>query len=474
MMNFLTVYKSGVAFTKDYVINLRRGVMQNITADHRFVCLSDTVDRAKYDSESDIHWEPLKHGWPRHWSKAEMFRPDLEKYGRFLFIDLSSVIVGSLDEMAAVEGVCVTKDFQYDCPSQSILMFPAGSCRDVWEKFIADPDRWIAEGSKMEPPNFHDQILMSDMDLPYWQDILPGQVVSFKKDCAEGVPDAARIVKFHGKPKPHDIESGWVKDVWEGRISRIDFVPKSNVSDDVSLAHMRVNNARGLPWVEQVKHRVQNDLVIVGGGPSIKENLGRIRHKALSGAHIWTLNGTHDYLIDNGIIPDALVMLDSREGNVNFVKKPHKDVTYYIAARCHPKVMTALDGYDVCLWHSVIDGEKDVQLMKGRGILIGGGSTVGLRAMYLAWVALGYWKFHLYGFDSSYRGDENHAYEQAMNSGDVAMPVYVKDRKFMATPWMANQATGFKEQCGQMTPKGCEISVYGDGLLPYVAQLLTD
>ena len=48
--------------------------------------------------------------------------------------------------------------------------------------------------------------------------------------------------------------------------------------------------------------------------------------------------------------------------------------------------------------------------------LIGGGTTVGLLAMSLAFLR-GFRKIHLYGFDSCYRGDEHHAYAQNLNDG---------------------------------------------------------
>ncbi len=485
MLNIITVFKSGGEFSRDYVINLRRGVLQNLTIPHRFICLtndmpSNTVDGVRhddasfYDEDSLIEWKALEHDWPRHWSKVEMFRPDIEKYGRFLFIDLSSVIVGSLDDMAAVEHECVTRDFYHGVPSQSILMFSPGSMREVWEKFNEDPNRWISEGSKMVAPYFHDQILMADMDIPFWQDVLPGQVVSFKKHCEQGVPVGARIIKFHGNPKPHEIVSGWLKGVWDGTYNRVDYPTSSNTSDDKCLEYYKINNARDLPWVEQVKKRIPEPLAIVGGGPSVKESIGFIRAHQLRGGHVWSLNGTHDYLIENNIIPNALVMLDSREHNTGFVQRPHKDVTYYIAARCHPKVFEALKGFKVVVWHPRVNLECEEYYMGDRGILIGGGSTIGLRAMYLAWMGLGYLSFHLYGFDSSYRDDEGHAYSQDVNVGEIVTEVVVNGRAFHTARWMASQAEGFRDQCLQMAPRGVEINVHGEGLIPYIASLMAD
>ncbi len=136
-----------------------------------------------------------------------MFDPTLE--GRILFIDLSTTIVGSLDEMAGQSGICITKDFYHGTPSQSILLYDGGDFAISFERFREDPDEWIALGDKHRAPDFYDQVLMNHTPIPhmrYWQDVLPGQVVSWRLHCAQaGVPEGARIIKFHGSPKPWEV-----------------------------------------------------------------------------------------------------------------------------------------------------------------------------------------------------------------------------------------------------------------------------
>jgi hypothetical protein len=46
------------------------------------------------------------------------------------------------------------------------------------------------------------------------QEMHPGEFVSYKTHCTKGVPDGARVVCFHGRPRPHEV-GGWVKDYWE-------------------------------------------------------------------------------------------------------------------------------------------------------------------------------------------------------------------------------------------------------------------
>jgi len=193
----LTVYKRDAPFTDEYVTRLQRGVSEHLSVPYRFVCLTETPVEGVECLKPNSHFP----GW---WGKTEIFRPDLP-FGRVLYIDLSSIIRGSLDEMVAQDGVVITKDFYHGTPSQSILLYDVGDFEKTWEAFAERPFYWIDGSAAKLPYDFGDQVLMNHTPVPemrYWQDILPGQVTSFK---VNGVTPDARIIKFHGRPKPHEV-----------------------------------------------------------------------------------------------------------------------------------------------------------------------------------------------------------------------------------------------------------------------------
>lgn len=243
---------------------------------------------------------------------------------------------------------------------------------------------------------------------------------------------------------------------------RIDTYTQSlNNSAAAIAAQCRANAGRDLPWVaEQPGHA--RTAIVVGGGPSLADNLDRLR--AMDG-DIYALNGAHDYLISHGIVPRALILLDSRAADAAFVKSPRDGVEYLVSHQCHPDVFDALDGHDVRLWANYIP-EVDAP-----AIAVVGGATVGVKALPLLYV-MGYRSFHLFGYDSSYRGDDNHAYSQPLNAGEDRIDVWSGGRKFSCAPWMAKQVTEFVEAAKLLTSLGCEIDVTGDGLLPCAAQLM--
>ena len=37
-------------------------------------------------------------------------------------------------------------------------------------------------------------------------------IVSYKYHCRQGLPDGAKVVIFHGKPNPADVNDQWVKE----------------------------------------------------------------------------------------------------------------------------------------------------------------------------------------------------------------------------------------------------------------------
>jgi hypothetical protein len=146
-----------------------------------------------------------------------------------------------------------------------------------------------------------------------------------------------------------------------------------------------------------------------------------------------------------------------------------------VGSQVHPDVFKALEGYRVVLWHAA-GVEKVLEQEVGESrmwVAVGGGSTVGSKALYLGHL-IGYRAFHLYGCDSSYRDGENHAYRQEINDGEKLVEVTVAGRKFLCARWMAAQAESFKSQYRALTEQGCEVTVHGDGLVPWIYRRMVE
>jgi hypothetical protein len=134
----------------------------------------------------------------------------------------------------------------------------------------------------------------------------------------------------------------------------------------------------------------------------------------------------------------------------------------------------------VLLWHTgaaqfVKDAMHEYAVETGverEWLPIYGGSTVMLRALPLM-RALGYHKFHVYGFDSCLRAGEHHAYSQAENDNAKRLELTVGGQSFVCTPWMWSQAHEFVELIRAMGEL-FDMEVYGDGLIRHILQTGAD
>lgn len=237
-----------------------------------------------------------------------------------------------------------------------------------------------------------------------------------------------------------------------------------NTPPEVMVAQAEVNLKRILPvFIEQPAHA--GKVCIVGGAPSLADTLPQLRYQKERGSVVLALNNTHDWLIERGIVPDIHVMLDARPENAHFLRNPRKGVLYLMAAQCHPATFDALEGFDVMLWVADVPGMRELadRVEKPLG-LVGGGSTVGLKAMALMYL-WGFRKMSIFGLDSCYRDGQHHAYPQALNDNEARLETIMAGKRFTAAPWMIAQAEDFDHDARQLIAKGVSLKAYGQGLI---------
>lgn len=239
-----------------------------------------------------------------------------------------------------------------------------------------------------------------------------------------------------------------------------------NTADELVRANVQAACELDLPWLD-IAEAHDRAAIVVGGGPSMRPLLPMIAAMQAGGATVFATNGTVAPLFVAGILSNHQVLLDARPENVAFVAGP-KAQHYLIASQCHPDLFRAIKGHPATLWHPAYP-EIDEWIGHREAVLIGGGTTVGLQAMSIAY-ALGHRKIHLFGFDSSYsEAGEGHAYPQPLNADDDRQEYRIGDRKFIAAPWMARQAMEFQTASRQLIDGDAELYVHGTGLLPAIA-----
>ena len=211
---------------------------------------------------------------------------------------------------------------------------------------------------------------------------------------------------------------------------------------------------RGLPQVEPYENQ-DKVVAIVSGGPTLKDTFSDLLDNRNNGMPVISVNGSHRYCIDNGIVPSAMVMLDSREFNNRFVEPISKECKYFIAC-------------NTWIWHCAGDEDNEDLIKEQYGdkyFPVMGGSTVTLRAIHL-FRMLGFSKFEVYGFDSCIIG-HHHAYEQQENDDEQVIDVVVADKEFRCTPAHYHQAKEFVQMIIK-TGEYYDLAIHGDGLISHI------
>lgn len=218
---------------------------------------------------------------------------------------------------------------------------------------------------------------------------------------------------------------------------------------------------------------------IVGAGPTIKET-----HKELVGDVI-AINSAISYLLDNEVVPKFGVLWDGTEIIEKFAR-PHPDIIYLVASRCHPKVFERLEGCKVIVWHAAGDHDiaevmikPEVQDKMTPQPLICGGSAGVTRTLYVASV-LGYTDIHLFGADSCYTGDDTHIRGSVVPEKDILVSLGdgsegAPSMWFRTTPEWCAQVNEYRSiyaltisgRLSAVTPEGTapiKLSVHGESL----------
>lgn len=237
----------------------------------------------------------------------------------------------------------------------------------------------------------------------------------------------------------------------------------SYFTEKVLGEHLDVNLKRNLPFATEgmIKYPVAS---ICGAGPSFKNTI-----KELQG-DIWACNGAYNFLQDNGIVPDYFFGWDAAPEFMNFLSRPHKNTTFFIASICQPEVFEHLKDYKVVMWHPYFDDIVKDKLAEHRRMemMTGGGSACLTRAPVLL-RNLGYKEIHLHGADSSMENDLCHIGENGITGEDIR-EITCAGRKFTTPLWLAAQAQEFPGLASNLGDT--KIIVHGDGLLPHIARVL--
>lgn len=184
-------------YDESWVEKLYRGFARNLTLPFRFVCFTDRPRRFA----GKIEQEPLRTPEPGYGCCIEPFRLNVP----MIFCGLDTVILGNIDHMAryclsATDIAIPQHPSKPKVTINPIVFAPAGHAK-VFEEWSGQNDmEWMGLQRHVKT------------DLMW-----PGQILSFKlHDVRRRGLQRARIVYFHGRPKPPELveTQGWLNQHW--------------------------------------------------------------------------------------------------------------------------------------------------------------------------------------------------------------------------------------------------------------------
>lgn len=209
MLTVACVLKSGGIYDATWVEKLQRGVDRNFTRPHNFVCLSDV--------DVPCNRIPLSHNWRGWWAKIELFKPGVIA-GDTLYLDLDTVITGDISDIARLDcNFAMLKNFNNpEMPGSGVMWFSKVP-HQVYEKFARQPEAYIAHYERKSNGSYvGDQAFIWDTlahNVDFITDKFSG-IKSYKYHCRKRLPEDAKIVCFHGAPRPTEIKTEWMERHW--------------------------------------------------------------------------------------------------------------------------------------------------------------------------------------------------------------------------------------------------------------------
>jgi hypothetical protein len=234
-------------------------------------------------------------------------------------------------------------------------------------------------------------------------------------------------------------------------------------------ANIQSSLARRLPYL-QMGPPQPHKVAIVAGGPSVINDLETFRKWD---GFVVAINGAHDWLQDNGITPDALILNDPSPLLAGHCQHPNDTTAYLVSSCCDPSVFDALQGKRVVIWHWRQATRMQVKMFEAKFADVGygyGAPSCATTAPYIMYM-LGFREFHLFGVDSSCVGNNTHAVRNFGDRlGEQRSPdcvVQVGNESFMTRMMWVAQARYLWHMI-EMAPADTKIYVHGSGLGPAV------
>ena len=199
---------------------------------HRFICYTDDPEGVECETR------PFLIDLPVWWYIIGLTNPEHDHNERIFYFDLDTIVTGNIDHILSMEQPFATiSDFGWPAGLQTAFIMWDKATRDsVWKYFTTkyspadypnldcDYTRWGGTNQFLEEcmgvvrinqnPN---PAIENAPPVVRLQDEFPGDCASYKAQNLAGrdsLPENIKLVFFHGKPMPHEVNETWMGTHW--------------------------------------------------------------------------------------------------------------------------------------------------------------------------------------------------------------------------------------------------------------------
>jgi hypothetical protein len=239
-------------------------------------------------------------------------------------------------------------------------------------------------------------------------------------------------------------------------------------------ANVKENIQQIRNWATILKP-TNREIVLCAAGPSLVNHIEEIKRHQKLGAYVITVKHAIETLKENGIKPDACVLLDPRGHVEKFVKEPDQDVVYFVASMVDPSVVKTLNDNrcTVIGYHAAVNAGETKEMTLA-DMPIAGGSATSTRTIHMFADMFGYKTFHLYGYDLSHQKKP----DLSKKNEDGQPQVFEETFKVMSqggkqverTFWTEGQFLAQAQELRNLYKdrKDITINLYGDGMAAWM------
>jgi len=249
-----------------------------------------------------------------------------------------------------------------------------------------------------------------------------------------------------------------------------DCVPDEYIHNNIKANHLNMDK-----WITRRYHWNTEEVVCVSAGPTIKQDLENIRARYEQGHKVVCVKHSHNFLIENDIIPWGCIILDPRDldgisthgvKRRDLLENPNMSTYYFVASMTDPSVTYHLKkkGAKIIGWDAYSNAVASFEHVNDR-MMITGGTCAAMRAIALMHT-LGFRTFHLFGYDASMDPEGTYDLtEKDDNDRQKYLQVTVGEDSFITTGELL--AMGQDMEQFFQRDDDAEYHVYGKGGMGY-------